>query len=48
VAERVLHNVLFGEDDRKLAREVTMEFPSRDLRLRHGLQDDITILVAEL
>ncbi|KAF8800936.1 protein serine/threonine phosphatase 2C [Phlegmacium glaucopus] len=48
VAERVLHNVLFGLDDRKLAREVTMEFPNEDLKLRCGLQDDVTILVVEL
>jgi pyruvate dehydrogenase phosphatase len=44
-AERILHNVLFGEDDRKLAREVMMEFPSESKN--PSLQDDITIMVVE-
>jgi pyruvate dehydrogenase phosphatase len=45
IAERVLYNVLFGEDDRKLAREVTMEFLDQPYDPR--LQDDITVMVIE-
>ena len=47
-AERVLHNVLFGEDDKKLAREVTMEFPGPRPRYGPSVQDDITVIVVEL
>jgi hypothetical protein len=42
-AERVLYNVLFGEDDRQLAREVMMGLPKNPY-----LHDDITIMVVEL
>ncbi|THV00719.1 protein serine/threonine phosphatase 2C [Dendrothele bispora CBS 962.96] len=46
VAKRVIENVLFGVDDRKMARELTMEF-AQSTAMPH-LQDDISVIVVNV